>query len=1277
MHTIKRIVHYKFANLRLSNTLISVCIDNTMDVDGIVEKTVKIVPFTGKKEDWNKWSKKFLAQAKYKGFREALEGKQEVPAADTELDPDDDDDKKKIKARKANDMAYNVLILSVEDDVSFNAVDTAVTTELPDGSAALAWQRLKLRWQPTTMTTRFELEAEFANSRLTDTTRNPEEWIAELEQLKIRITSMGGEVTNERMVGHIISNLPTEYDATVEYIQREIVVKKVTPPIEEVQLMLRTKFKLMDNRSKSLSNKETALAAFTKQFKGRCRTCGEFGHKAVDCKKIDKKKFNGECFYCHKKGHKASECFKKKKDEKNNKNDNANVASETAEVVLMAQEKELVLFPEDEMVLQASDVIENHKNIWIIDSRATSHMTNSKEGFIDTKEINVDVKIGNGKTLKATMMGTKRCVALSKDGSTTDVKIEMKYIPGLWTNLLSMTQLMQKGFSFTSKGMTLVAMKGTSKLVFDQEFRINKNACLIGIKIVPKLSETALPSMPEGEQLSLNKMHLLFGHIHENMVRKSATYYGWKVTGPMKVCVDCAIGKAQQKRLVKEAGESNTPGECMLIDISSVKGLSYGRKKFWLLAMDEYSSYKWSFFLNAKSETSKMIRSLLQLWKDKYNKTTKYIQCDNAGENMALKDACQKDFPTIIFEFTAPGTPQQNGKAERAFTTLYGRVRSMLNHARFPAEVRTGLWAECARTATMLDNLVFHGDHVDSPPWLLFGLPEPKWIHHLHTFGEMAVAAKHENKKIRGKLEDCGNVCIFVGYSDNHAGDVHRFLKLSTKSIFHSRDLIWLDKLYGDYFAIPVRNRTVLTSGYELGEPVILDQGGNQTNDHEQQNTQNEEAETEDETENDKEDKNSDDNNNDNVPAQQPISREVRNLRTFYNPHPEREAMEMAMLSKEYNIFMGDVSDGFTEFSFNSVEASAEGMKFRDAWDHHDLSLREKWREAIRKEFRSMNERKVWRKIKRSDVPAGRKLIGSRWVFAIKRDGTFKARLVAKGYTQIPGIDFTDNFAPVINDVTFRMMIVLMIVKGWQGRIIDVVTAFLNGDLEEEVYLEVPEGYNGCNENECLLLLKSMYGLAQSARQWWKKIVSVLKSIRFKLSLADPCLMVWKKEDKMVVITIYVDDCLVIGSPTDLDFIIGEIKKTFSLKEQIDFKDFLGCEIKFNNKKTKAWLGQPHLLKRIEEKFGEEAMNIRIPKTPGTPRQIVVKSDNEDDWIGKDEQDRYRSGVGMLLYLVKHSRPDIANPVRELSKVLDGATVGQYKEMLRVIRFVLETKSYG
>jgi hypothetical protein len=121
----------------------------------------------------------------------------------------------------------------------------------------------------------------------------------------------------------------------------------------------------------------------------------------------------------------------------------------------------------------------------------------------------------------------------------------------------------------------------------------------------------------------------------------------------------------------------------------------------------------------------------------------------------------------------------------------------------------------------------------------------------------------------------------------------------------------------------------------------------------------------------------------------------------------------------------------------------------------------------------------------------------------------------------------------------------------------------------------------------------------------------------------------------------------------------------------------LSCEVVFSEDRKKAWLGQPHLTSKLEEKNGNEVKKFQKYKTPGTPSTHQVRELNKFLCLSAEKQTNFRSGVGMLLYLVKHSRPDIANCVRELSKVLDGATQGSYKEMLRVIKYVLDTKTLG
>ena len=140
----------------------------------------------------------------------------------------------------------------------------------------------------------------------------------------------------------------------------------------------------------------------------------------------------------------------------------------------------------------------------------------------------------------------------------------------------------------------------------------------------------------------------------------------------------------------------------------------------------------------------------------------------------------------------------------------------------------------------------------------------------------------------------------------------------------------------------------------------------------------------------------------------------------------------------------------------------------------------------------------------------GRRLVGSKWVFKIKNSGKFRARLVALGYSQIPDVDYTENFAPVINDVTLRIVLVMGIIKKWRRVNVDVETAFLEGDLEHTIFMKLPPGYKdiftdlieimGSEGREYQIILdnldgdsvgelgKSIYGLVQAARQWYKKI---------------------------------------------------------------------------------------------------------------------------------------------------------------------------------------------
>ena len=178
----------------------------------------------------------------------------------------------------------------------------------------------------------------------------------------------------------------------------------------------------------------------------------------------------------------------------------------------------------------------------------------------------------------------------------------------------------------------------------------------------------------------------------------------------------------------------------------------------------------------------------------KYGIEIKRIRFDNK----ILQKECNKENLGVIFEFTAPGTPQQNSVAERRIPMLMGRARTMLIQAGIDSKGKGEFWCEVISSATKLDNIMVRPDRT-KPPYTLFYNKDAKYMKYMRTFGEMAVVAIHEGKKMRSKLDNRGKTCMFVGCAEDHAGDVYRFLNIHTKRIIMSRDVRCLNIIWKHY----------------------------------------------------------------------------------------------------------------------------------------------------------------------------------------------------------------------------------------------------------------------------------------------------------------------------------------------------------------------------------------------------------------------------------------------------------------------------------------------
>ena len=439
----------------------------------------------------------------------------------------------------------------------------------------------------------------------------------------------------------------------------------------------------------------------------------------------------------------------------------------------------------------------------------------------------------------------------------------------------------------------------------------------------------------------------------------------------------------------------------------------------------------------------------------------------------------------------------------------------------------------------------------------------------------MAVIAITDGKKMRSKLDPRGRTGIFVGYADDHAGNVYRFINTQTIKIILSRDVQWLNSFWKEYKTRKDDSRKLVDVFHSLEEDEQT-----QEESEEEEPNELEIAET---------------NDGNNTEEQKRLGIDIQMIgarkeelgrtrsQTREMMSPRNESMERAELTME---------DWIQETCFISAVTSdpTEPKTFQEAWHSPIEEERNKWQAAIRKEIRSMINRGVWRKIDKMKIPENRRLIGNKWVFNMKRDGTYRARLVALGYSQIPGVDFTDNFAPVAHDVSFRIALARMMVKKLDSLVMDVETAFLYGDIEEEIFMKSPVGMEeidpGSSPEDCFQLKKGIYGLCQAARQFWKKFVETIKKepFGFTVSQADPCMLFKENNLGICIIIMYVDDMLVIGKKEQIHEFATMIQKEFSVKIQHNLADYLGCEFH----RTKGWLGQPSILKNWKKSLARK-----------------------------------------------------------------------------------------
>ena len=197
-----------------------------------------------------------------------------------------------------------------------------------------------------------------------------------------------------------------------------------------------------------------------------------------------------------------------------------------------------------------------------------------------------------------------------------------------------------------------------------------------------------------------------------------------------------------------------------------------------------------------------------------------------------------------------------------------------------------------------------------------------------------------------------------------------------------------------------------------------------------------------------------------------------------------------------------------------------------------------KWKEAINNEMDSLQKHAVFDLVFPDSVPPEHKVIGTKWVFKVKADYTLKGRDVVQGWGQVPGIDCDCTYAPVCRIQSIRMALAIAASEDWEVFQLDVQTAFLNAEVQEEVYVKTPPGYESLDattgRRNVMKYKKSLYGLRQSPRNWFNTIGDSLRDIGFTATASDPCVYIFGSDDNLSVLTMYVDDLFLLGGTTPL-----------------------------------------------------------------------------------------------------------------------------------------------
>lgn len=732
-----------------------------------------------------------------------------------------------------------------------------------------------------------------------------------------------------------------------------------------------------------------------------------------------------------------------------------------------------------------------------------------------------------------------------------------------------------------------------------------------------------------------------------------------KITGQTKVdcnvdCNVCTEGKFTNSRNRQADAKADAPLKMVHTDLSGpIEPAGQEGHKYVISFTDDYSGAVFVYFLKYKSEATLATEKFLAD-SAAYGRV-KCIRSDNGTEYTGNAFQSLLREKGIRHETSSPYSPHQNGTAERQWRTLFEMARCMLIAKGLPKV----LWPYAVQTAAHIRNRCYNDRHKNTPYFMLTGRKpnlSKMWI-----FGTECYAYKHDTKKLDPRCERG----IFVGYSKKSPS--YLVYNPLTEKVSKQR-LVKLIKKGRIEQQTQTDDYETEIQGYEDTEStdetsIDVSQSENKTDNH----IQNEDESTNADVSHDEE-------TAENVQNEKETRSDIKPRYNQTSRYPRRKRVVPRYLEDYQTDYINNDKNHTTiDYCYRTVcgvpQNYSEALK---------SPLAPGWNCAMREEIDSLKQNDTF---ELTTLPEGRKVIGGKWVFALKENAEggqiFKARYVAKGYNQTEGIDYYETFAPTANITSVRALMQIAVQNNLIVHQMDVKTAYLHAPIHEEIFLEQPEGFEMMSETgEKLVyrLKKSLYGLKQSGRNWYELLNDHLEQDNFVRNLSDHC--VYRKQTEngdTIIVIIWVDDLIIAASSNDaLSTFKQNMKFKFNMKDLGKLSYFLG--IQFEQKGDEIKMNQTKYILKMLERFGMSECKAR--STPSEQKLEGIPVADENEQSEPVDPKEYREIVGSLIYAMTCTRPDISWIVSKLSQNLAMPKVENLVAAKHVLRYLKGTADY-